>query len=153
MDWVLLLTPLLVLGVVLLLGFAGCSFEHGRFPPSPRFEVRVPSTLTVTRLTFKWTPPGGMEIPLPIPDPTPTRIEDGQNVFEHNIPEGGSGQWMTSCEVRVREGTRVAADEATGDFPLDDSLDDPVVTYQASGAPSSGDFTVIYAGLFEGAMA
>jgi hypothetical protein len=151
MDWVVLLTPLLVLGIVLLLGFAGCSFE-ARVASTLTLRARVPSALSVTRVTFRWTGPGedGEQV---LPDPTPVRTEGGDNVFEHEVYYSASGGWMTTCQVRVREGTMVAADEAPGDFIDDGSISEPIAVYQASGSPSTGNFAVIFAGLLEGAMA
>jgi hypothetical protein len=50
-DLVVLLTPLLVLSVVALLGFAGCSFE-ARVGPDLALLARVPTGLTVTEVVF-----------------------------------------------------------------------------------------------------
>jgi hypothetical protein len=61
-DSFLIVAPLLVLAVVLLLGFAGCSFEHGFLPSDPTltFRARVPTALTVVGgVTFTWTRPTG----------------------------------------------------------------------------------------------
>jgi hypothetical protein len=58
-DSFLILVPLLVLAVVLLLGFAGCEFEHGVLGgESLLFRARVPPELTVDGgVTFSWTRP------------------------------------------------------------------------------------------------
>jgi hypothetical protein len=65
-DSLLILAPFLVLAVVLLLGFAGCSFESVA-PGTLTFRVRVPTDLTVVSLDgvaspgvrFTWTKPDG----------------------------------------------------------------------------------------------
>jgi concanavalin A-like lectin/glucanase superfamily protein len=63
-DPALILVPVVVLTVVLLLGFAGCEFEHGAVaPPTPEltFHAEVPSALTAMGgVKFAWTRPGAM---------------------------------------------------------------------------------------------
>jgi hypothetical protein len=56
-DSVLILAPLLVLAVVLLLAFAGCSFHPGAFPSTLTFRARVSTELTVLApgVEFAWT--------------------------------------------------------------------------------------------------
>ena len=60
-NWILIAAPLLVLAVVLLLGFAGCTFEHGYLPPSdPTLTLRatVPTALVLpTGVKFTWRRP------------------------------------------------------------------------------------------------
>jgi len=59
-DSFLILVPLAVFAVVLLLGFAGCTFHPGVAPgtESLLFRARVPSDLTVEGgVTFSWTDP------------------------------------------------------------------------------------------------
>jgi Concanavalin A-like lectin/glucanases superfamily len=70
----LILVPLLVLAVVLLLAFAGCTFTHGSLAESLTFTAKVPIGLTVVSpggVTFRWqTPSGtGMETAT-VPSPT-----------------------------------------------------------------------------------
>ncbi len=81
-DWVVIVTPLLALGVLLLLGFAGCKYNP---PPSEPNEVdivvRVPTALTATEIVFRCVPPAG-----PLPDdtqsnPTPGSTEGGDNLL------------------------------------------------------------------------
>ncbi|MFL5820760.1 MAG: LamG-like jellyroll fold domain-containing protein [Solirubrobacteraceae bacterium] len=64
--WVLV--PILVLAVALLVGFAGCGFEHGNIGTDPypqaqklTFSARVPAALTVIGpgVTFTWMTPHG----------------------------------------------------------------------------------------------
>jgi hypothetical protein len=149
-DWVVLLTPLLVLSVVLLLGFAGCEFEHGYIPPKVdtlTFLVRVPTAVTVTRLSITWTPPGGTEATEDRQDPTPARTEGADNVFEHILSQVAEGMWTTSCRLRVREGTATADVTAPGDFPLSEAANEtPVATWQAMGSPAAGTFAVTFLG-------
>ena len=57
----MILVPLLVLAVVLVLGFAGCSFTPGQVPPPTKltFRAYVPTDLSVVTpgVTFTWHPP------------------------------------------------------------------------------------------------
>jgi hypothetical protein len=149
MDWVVLLTPVLVLGVVLLLGFAGCGFE-GRIAPSLQtltFVVRVPTTVTVTRLSITWTPQEGTAGMEDRPNPTPARTEGTDNVFEHVLDSPDEGFWMTTCRLRVQEGTANADVTTPGDFTLDADLNTvPAATWQASGSPAGGTFALTFGG-------
>ena len=67
MDWYVLLTPLLALGVIALLGFTGCDqlFGLNEVDPAPpttmlTFEMRLPSDLTLLHVGFEWTAPGAL---------------------------------------------------------------------------------------------
>lgn len=146
-DWVVLLTPLLVLSVVALLGFAGCSFE-GRVSAPLALRVRVPTALTVTQVVFRWTPPGGTLTQHVLTNPTPFSTDGPDNLYQHGLWGLPVGMWMTSCRVTVQEGTATAEDGAQGDFLYDDSVS-LRATYQASGMPSGANFAVSFAGAFE----
>jgi hypothetical protein len=147
-DSVVLLTPLLALAIVLLLGFAGCKFEHGRLLPSLRFRARVPSTLTVTEVVFTFTvdPPGGASTTQVLTNPMAVGTDGADSLYEYVLSSANYGQWATSCLVKVQEGSAKASGLAMGDFKLDDTFTDPVATFQASGAPSTG-FGVNYVGV------
>lgn len=149
-DWVVLLTPLLVLGVVALLGFAGCGFE-GRVGYNLALRVRVPTGLTVTEVVFRWTPPGGTLTQKVLTNPAPASTEGADHLYEHGFYSGESppGMWMTNCRVTVQDATGTAPAGAQGDFLFSDPEPTVVATYQASGSPSGGDFAVGFAGAAE----
>jgi len=70
-DSLLILAPLLVLAVVLLLGFAGCTFHEGVQPTRTlTFRLRVSTELTVDGVTFSWTRPNGTTESATVPSPS-----------------------------------------------------------------------------------
>jgi hypothetical protein len=148
-DWVVLLTPLLVLAVVALLGFAGCSFESRVAPPLD-LRARVPKALTVTQVVFRWTPPGGTLTQQTYTNPTPSFTDGPDNVYRHGLYKPlPVGIWMSSCRVTVQEGSGPPDEDGDqGDFLYDDSVT-LQATYQASGSPSGGNFAVTFTGAFE----
>jgi hypothetical protein len=147
-DWVVLFTPLLVLVVVALLGFAGCGFSVSvRYNLAIR--VRVPTALTVTQVVFRWTPPGGTVVQKTLSAPTDT--DGADNIYEHGFwqEESPPGMWLTNCRVTAQDGTGSAVAGGQGDFFFSDPEPTVVATYQASGSPSGGNFAVSFAGAFE----
>jgi hypothetical protein len=147
-EWWLLLTPVLVLGVVLLLGFAGCSYNPRRAEPRElTLRARVPTALTVTRILFLWTPPGETELQHELINPTPVRTEGADGLYEHTLSPAANGSWEVGCRVEVRVGAANAADADRGTFTLDDSNPDSAAPFQAAGSPAGGNFTVIFTGL------
>ena len=75
-DAVVLLTPLLMLGALLLLAFAGCSFEPGAVSaPALYIQVRVPTTLTVTEIVYRAVNPNGVGDTETVADPAPGSTE------------------------------------------------------------------------------
>jgi hypothetical protein len=147
-DLVVLLTPLLVLSVVALLGFAGCSFE-ARVGPDLALLARVPTGLTVTEVVFRWTPPEGPVSQQVLTNPTPLTTEGPDNVYRHGLYDPPVGRWLTSCRVTVQDATGSAVDGDQGDFNLQDPDSFLQATYQASGSPSGGNFAVSFAGAVE----
>lgn len=149
-DWVVLLTPVLVLAVVTLLGFAGCGFESS-VKYNLVLRVRVPTGLTVTQVVFRWTPPGGTVTPKVLTNPAPASTDGADDIYEHGFWEAESppGMWMTDCRVTVQDGTGTATAGAQGDFDFPDPEPTFVATYQAMGSPSGGDFAVGFAGAAE----
>ena len=145
----LILTPLLVLGVVLLLGFAGCDFEHGR-PPLPRlvFRATVPAAYVVLAVgpndlpgvKFFWKRPGGTWESLVVT--TPTAGMDGVtpvHVYEVNIATPGNGVWTGRCDMRVQEGNtpgRLAA-RCTTSRRISPRLPYTAVRFRGEGSPAS----------------
>jgi hypothetical protein len=123
----LILAPLLVLGVVLLFGFAGCSFDRGVQPEPPLLVLRatVPAAYVVLAVSpsdlpgvkFFWKRPGGITESLV--DTTPTAGMDGVvavHVYEVKVATPGNGVWTARCDMAVQEGTTRADGSATHDF-------------------------------------
>ena len=147
-DWVVLLTPLLILGVVALLGFAGCGFEGKLPPPTPPTPVltlraRVPTTLTVTGLTFNWTPPQGAPGQQPFTNPMASGTDEDDSFYDHKISDPPTGSWTVRCRVAVQEGAATDEAIANGGFTLDGSLTYPTANFQGSGTAS--DFNLTFA--------
>jgi len=64
----LILVPLLVLAVVLLVGFAGCTFTPGYYPTSLTFRAGVSTALTVVDgVKFTWSRPAGGQETVTVP--------------------------------------------------------------------------------------
>ena len=149
MDWVALLTPLLVLAVVALLGFAGCEFEHGSIPATPTLTLRarVPSTLTVTTFFLTWTPPDGISAQQTYTNPAASGTDGADSLYDHTISEPPTGSWTVRCRVAVQEGAATDDSVSLGTFTLDGSLTFPVATFQGSGSASAGNFNLLFAGV------
>jgi hypothetical protein len=153
-DALLIATPLLVLAIVLLLGFAGCSFEPGQaqppVEPDPRlrFRVRVPSNLTVTAgVTFTWTRPTSVVESAVVTVPTATSPEQ---VFEQEVPTPEPGAWVGRCEMDAIESDVVATSQDHPFTPDFTTTPDTVVAFHAEGSPSAGTFQIIFDGLIPG---
>lgn len=146
-DPVILVTPVLVLGVLLLLGFAGCSFEGGTLTPALYILVRVPTALTVTEIVFRAVNPNGVGSPVPVPDPTPAYVDGNDNVFSHHAGDPVPGGWMMGCRVTVRENGATATAGAQRNVIVATEQDYLTAVFQASGTPSGGDFTVVPVGM------
>jgi hypothetical protein len=146
-DWVVLLTPVLVMGVVLLLGFAGCKFTPGSISPQLTLRARVPSTLTVTTLFLTWTPPDGISAQQTYTNPAASSTDGADSLYDHTLPSALTGSWTVRCRVAVQEAA--ATDEAVtlGTFSLDGSLTYPTASFQGSGSASAGNFTLVFTGV------
>ena len=153
-DEIVIYTPLLVLGVVLLLGFAGCHRVFGLEyvepdppPPGPyvRLRARVPTALAVRDIVFVWDPPnvdGGSET---LDKPTPSSQDGNDNLFDFDLKmEPDDGSWTVTCTVRVTGGTGQGA-SAMGTFTLPGTSVPPVATFQATGGPT--ELAVMFVGL------
>lgn len=148
----LIAAPLLALTVVVALGFAGCSFEHGVVPEEEEgltFKARVPTALTVKAgVVFAWTRPTTVAETITV---TAFTTDGADNVFEHRIPAPEAGSWLGRCEMTV-EAENQAADGTSGDhvFMLDFSaMRQNVYLFLAQGSPLTGDFHVVTEGLKE----
>jgi hypothetical protein len=150
-DALLIITPLLVLGVVLLAGFAGCDVVFGLTDPPPEppvppttltFKARLPNALTPTPgVQFAWTRPGMAEEE---PVSVDTFTQDGADkVYEYSIPMPAAGMgWLGRCIMTVDEGGQTAtASSPTCMFDLPDGVDS-VFSFQAKGSPSTPPFAI-----------
>jgi hypothetical protein len=148
LDPIVLLTPFLVLVVILLLGFAGCSARvYGSWPYPLSVVVRVPTTLTVTLLRFDWTDPEGDSGGLAVDNPTPEHQEGDDNVFSRLIQRNPSpGEWTGHCELTVLDGQgSTATDQEPYEFLLVPEYRN--VTFRVSGTPADQNFEVMWGGL------
>lgn len=144
MDWFILLTPLLVLGVILLLGFTGCDkiFSVPFEPPerSLTLQVRVPSSVTVREHEFRWLRPmKDWE-----PSPNLETIDEGTGIVIYQFvvpPPIAIGMWRVECKLKVKGMGDSAKGE--GDFVFYDT-DPPICSFVFSteGTPSTNDFKI-----------
>jgi hypothetical protein len=143
-DSLLILAPPLVLAIVFLLGFTGCSFEVAVLPLTLTFRAKVPTSLTVVSppgVRFIWTRPGAtLEEPVEVA----TSVQEGvDNVYEHEIPgvEGGvpePGIWLGRCEMTVQVGNQTASDaSAAFGFTLPSTPGEYVLSFATSGSPAT----------------
>jgi hypothetical protein len=146
LDPVVLLTPLLVLVIALLLGFAGCGFT-GSGAGQLSGVARVPTELTVTRIQFDWTDPTNAVGNFWEVDPQRSDTEDGIDVFSYVLQTAAIGGWTVRCQVTVRDSTgATSASEDECTFRLED-LAYHKANFEASGTPSDLNFAVTCTGL------
>jgi hypothetical protein len=151
-ESLLILAPLLVLALVLLLGFAGCSFEPGAADPTPvptlTFRARVPNTLEVLApgVKFFWTRPGATTEETATVA-APTAVDGAVNVFDQAIPTPEAGSWLGRCEMAVREGGQ-AQEGSSGDSPFDlpAETENYVYLFETDGSPLAPPFRVVARG-------
>lgn len=150
-DTFVLLTPLVVLVVLLLLGFAGCDVVFGLDPPpgTIKLEVRLPSTLVVEGARFRYTPPGMIG---DVNVTTLERADDvGTTVLSHIVTNRADGSWTVVCRVDVSDASGAATDSGPGDFVVDDSTPfHAVARFETTGSPATNDFRVRFAGVVAG---
>jgi hypothetical protein len=146
-DAFVLLTPFLVLGVVLLLGFAGCSFELPEPPPPPQLTLvgRVPSSLTILRSRFEVIEPGSTFLRI-LTDLVRTDDGSGTVVLSFVITEPTPGTWTATFKVQVSDGTRQQFTEGTGTFIVDEGSRCSA-SFEVSGSPSTNDLKTEFVGL------
>lgn len=149
-DPFVLLTPVLVLAVVLLLGFAGCDVVFGLDPPKNllKIAVGVPADLTVDFVGFRVTEPGATG-PVEI-----TSLDQGSEgpdrvVFSHLVTEPVDGTWLVRCQVRVTDASGTAEDTAAGEFLVVAGVES-TARFDAFGSPANGNFRVRFVGLQQG---
>jgi hypothetical protein len=149
---VVLLTPVLSFGVLLLLGFAGCrtllDIEEPVVSPSAlSFELRVPTTLTVTEVEFRALNPGGVENVVSLSNPVADVTEDGEHRFLHRDGDLVAGAWTLTCGVTAADGGAIAEDDARADVIIETPPAWATAGFQTSGTPTGGDFFLGFAGL------
>lgn len=148
MDWFVLLTPLVVLGVLLLLGFAGCHKVFGLDPVGPvhtlTLEVRVPSDLQVRQNRFQWTRPGSTVVEST--NVLDRRDEANSFVLSCVVDGAIGGDWKVACRLLVEEAAVQADDITPYDFTLMDDTDGTFL-FETVGRPSTNDFEVVPVGL------
>lgn len=148
-DPFVILTPVVVLLVLLLLGFAGCDVVFGLEPPPDtlKLEVRVSSRLVVDVARFRYTPPTGTG---DVTESLLERADEGPDVvvLSHLIPAPPKGMWTVVCRLDVKDGAGAASDSAPSMFTLDDTTPGAAVArFEATGSPATNDFRVRFAGL------
>jgi hypothetical protein len=156
-DWVVIFTPLLVLGVLLLLGYAGCDFDPSSTAGGREFDIvlRARASLgTVTEIFYSCRPPSGPEIQTGDPSPVPDEIEGEEtsepvNVYIHSCGEPVRGQWRVACQVTMTAAGITATEAAFGDVMLDESdeANSPEAAFQTTGSPATGNFAVVFIGV------
>jgi hypothetical protein len=154
-DLVVLLTPFILLLVVLLFGFVGCSIIYNPDNlPDPVNELlliaRVPATLTVRSFRFRWTDPFDVTTEIEQTNPVGT-LENGHNVFSHlAATPAAAGRWLVRCRVAVREaGGATANDQGEAEFDVETSGGRYTAQFEATGTPTGADFLVTFVGLIE----
>lgn len=157
LDLAVILTPLLVLGVLMMLGYAGCKFDtSGVITTDPLFPtpglymvVRVPTAFTVTTIEYHYSLNDGLTSNVVQPNPTAADTEDQGSVGVYvNNCGTGYGAWVLRCVVEASEGGGAPQrGEAVGLINFDDlSTDRPRANFSTTGSPSGGDFKVIFLG-------
>ena len=148
----MIITPLLVLAVVLLLGFAGCTFTGYTEPPEPPppttliLRARVPTVLTALGgVSFRWIRPyGTME---EVETVTEFKPDGANNVYERGFPSTMAGLWHVSCEMTAQDGgNQEPKSSPVRDFTLAADLQTHVYVFQAKGTPLV-DFEILPIGL------
>jgi hypothetical protein len=143
-DWFVALSPLAVLAIVLVLGFAGCDIPFVVKLPLV-IEVRDPSALTIVESRLVITDPEtGAQTT--ITDLEGTDDGSGTTVLRHYIGSPSTGTWKVDCGLVVRDATTQDSDQATVEFILGGGDDGGTATFEASGAPATSDFDITFTG-------
>ena len=145
-DTVVLLTPVAVLGLVLLLGFAGCRFDPSAAAgPSLLFRARVPTALVTTQVVFGWESPSTPRDQTVLDNPSPASVDGADNLFQFFLNgEPAAETWTVRCQVTVQGGASPGP-IANAMFTLDGSLNSPIATFQATGG--AADLAVTFVGV------
>jgi hypothetical protein len=146
-DWFVLLTPLLVLAVIAILGFAGCDLVFTVDPRTPtelKLVVKVPVQLTVNQNQFQFTQPGSTVLESVT---ALERVDDGSGivVLSHTLKDQATGTWEVTCRMDVQDNVRQATASTVGGFTLDPEASGDAI-FENAGRPSNNDFRVIFIG-------
>jgi hypothetical protein len=150
MDWFVVFTPLTVLALILLLGFAGCDKLFGLEEITPLLslvlQAKVPTTITVDKASLTWRRPGSTT------QETATMLSAGDDgagnaVFSFPISSPTSGTWAVGCRLDVHEGAALATDTGSGMFTLDvTTMPNSDAVFGTQGDPST-TFKVVFLGI------
>lgn len=148
MDAFVLLSPLVVLAMLLLLGFAGCDLVFVIEPPPPilTLKVQFPSDLTVELAQFGFIPPGTTQLQTT----EALAREDGEagiSTLSHAITSPALGGWVAGCRMQVSEGSDQASDFLEVSFTLDEQTPQGDAVFQALGRPANNNFRIVFNGL------
>jgi hypothetical protein len=151
-DAAVVLTPIVVLGALLLLGFAGCrsilDIQDPVVSPSGlSFELRVPTALTVTEVVFRAVNPSGVQNAVALTNPVADVREEDEFLFRHRDGDLVPGGWSLTCEVTASDEGATAQDDGRADVIVEEPPHWATAGFRATGTPSGGDFTVGFAGL------
>jgi hypothetical protein len=152
LDWTVILTPVLVLGVLLLVGYTGCSrildFDNPVIDQGFFFVVRIPTALIVTAIVYRYDEPTGdfhLETDM---NPTADHTTGGNAVYQRNCGPADAGTWVVGCGVEA-----IVAGVPMRHFnpPVDplvhvDSSEDRVEAPFGVGLIGGGDFFVQFQG-------
>lgn len=147
MDWFVVISPLAVLGIVLLLGFAGCDLVFKVRSPLA-LRIRVPSGLTILDSRLSYIEPGSTA-QVTVTGLSGADDGSGVTVLEHVIASPAEGGWEVDCGLRVSDGVKQAAASVDGVFTLTDEDSGGTATFEASGAPATLDFTIVFTGFVQ----
>jgi hypothetical protein len=161
LDWTVVLTPVLVLAMLLLVGYTGCSqiLDFDRSPGAFLIVVHVPATLMVTAIEYRYTLPIGTEKAETDNNPTLIRTEGSYNVYEWTCGSADAGGWVVGCAVVAnvagvptshdsRERPEPEPDQPDNEICLDDLGRHVEVNYEVEVIPG-GDFRVYFRGYEE----
>jgi hypothetical protein len=146
---VLIAAPVLVLAIVALFGFAGCTFHAPPHPPDPirtlKFRVRVPAEFNVgPGVTFAWTRPTLVMESALVNTPT---VDGTDNLLEQEIPAPEAGMWTGICSMDAT-GSDLLATSAEFQFTPDFFAKlDWVLAFHTEGSPTTPPFNIVVDGL------
>ncbi len=149
-DAAALLTPVVVLAVLLLLGYAGCLTKPPRPEPRLCIAVYVPTALVVTEIVARTVLPGGATERTTVQNPIAESSEGGENRFRIFDGVLAEGTWTVAIRVTVGHDGATGTAPAEGTFVLDGSLELPCANFRVSGTPSGGGLAATFNGVTEG---
>jgi hypothetical protein len=146
LDSAAILTPVLVLGVLLLLGYAGCAEIGDPIGPAHFYiVVRVPTAFMVTMIEYSYVRPDGDSSHVEFPNPSAFDTEGAYNSYRYECGPGVIGDWSVGCGVSASEAGIVQhSDSQNNPAKLDGTEQQPRARFEAGGSPARGEFAVIY---------